>query len=304
MIAALVLTLALTPADALKNGRAQITSGDCLGAVATLQDAVPAAAALEPEPTRNDALAALHFYTALAFSNCRLPDKARQELRAFFRCHRGGSLDRRAYPPEFVALFDEVERAAAPNPASFEAHYPGFNELADVGPPRIDALWGASAEFQLLATDAERERWARVTGDEERMAFVADFWSRRDPALRDIVRRRAAFADRTFGDEMLRGSLSDRGKVFVLLGPPVRISMKPLTVQEGATPPRSRRLGFNGTVERWVYQQAQLPSGVPVSDVEFRFITEPGYGESVMQKDFWPLKTLAAARATKHGRTE
>ena len=143
-----------------------------------------------------------------------------------------------------------------------------------------------------------------LTGDEERMAFVADFWSRRDPALRDVVQRRVAFADRTFGDEALRGSLSDRGTVFVLLGPPVRISMKPLTGQEGATPPRSRRLGFNGTVERWVYQQSQLPRGVPVSEVEFRFITEPGYGESVMQKDFWALKTLAAAKATKQGRAE
>jgi hypothetical protein len=33
-----------------------------------------------------------------------------------------------------------------------------------------------------------------------------------------------------------------------------------------------------------------------VKQIEFTFITQPGYGEYVMQRDPWPLKALAAAR--------
>ncbi len=61
---------------------------------------------------------------------------------------------------------------------------------------------------------------------------------------------------------------------------------------------RPTRIAIDGTLERWVYFKDQLPSAVHTSSVEFRFITQAGYWDHVMQKDFWPMKAMADARKT------
>jgi GWxTD domain-containing protein len=307
--AALIFSAALFPSAALADpsqalalAKQQITANDCGAAVRTLQDGIRDAAALTEQNKREAALAALHFYSALAQSNCAQQDQAKSHLREFFALQKGqSSLDASKYPRAFVTLFDSVQRGAD---EMFGRFYPGFDEHAPAAEePLPIALWTTSPAFQILADDAEREEWGRLGGDEARSAFIERFWKRRDPdpatadnELRRAVVRRVAFADEHFkvSDE-LRGAMSDRGRVFVLLGPPSRVRRQALQRYETTIAAPRTRTPLTGTMERWVYFPGQLPA-LAVTQVEFQFITHPGYGEYVMQREFWPLKAMDAAR--------
>ena len=92
--------------------------------------------------------------------------------------------------------------------------------------------------------------------------------------------RRVAFADETFTGSRQRGALTDRRRVFVLIGPLVVIRQKPLTARESTT-----RIGGS--------------HGIPDAEAVFKFITQEGYGDHVLQRDFMVTKVLADA-ATMH----
>jgi GWxTD domain-containing protein len=89
-------------------------------------------------------------------------------------------------------------------------------------------------------TPEERVTWNSLTSGAERTDFIDKFWERRNPkpgsndnTYRTSFERRVAFADSRFIDsEKQRGSLTDRGMVFVLLGPPTWAGRKPLRTGE------------------------------------------------------------------------
>ncbi len=293
------------PSEAIGIGRSQIAAGDCRAAIETLQGVIPAATTLANRKERSDALAAIHFYTALAFSDCGMPAKAREQLREFFRVKPGKSaVDHAKYSAAFTKAFEEVQSSmVATN--SFEALYPGFNEYADFGEDNKPLmLWGASPEFQILADDDEKNGWGLAREPMAQSEFIQTFWARRDSdpttegnELRDQTHRRVVFADRAFRTlQEERGAFSDRGTVFVLLGPPARVHRQGLQRFETTIAANRARTPLTGVLERWVYFRPQLPGSIPAQQVEFRFITHPGYGDSVMQKDFMALKALGEAR--------
>lgn len=291
-----------SPADALARAKQQLASNDCRAAIATLQSAMPQASAIADAKERSDARAALHFYTALAQSDCGRMDDARDQLHEFFRLAPGHhSLDRAKYKPAFFDLFTRVQRSLSGGGESFDHFYPGFDDAEIVSEERLPLdIWAISPAFLLLASDAEKEEWGRIREDAARQAFIDRFWQQRGPELRAAVARRIAFADRFFAvPEEPRGAMSDRGRVFVLLGPPARVYRKGLQRGETTLMSAPVRAPLTGNLERWIYFKPQLASNVAVQQVEFRFITQPGYGEYVMQRDFWPLKALGAARQTR-----
>jgi GWxTD domain-containing protein len=179
-------------------------------------------------------------------------------------------------------------------PTAFSQHYPDYNGYSSLK-PRQEPLerWGASPEFQIFADSAAREQWGRLHSEEDRIRFIEAFWSGLN---KEEILRRIAYADGLWGTEYMHGSLSDRGKVFVLLGVPSRVYTKPLTRDDGAFIPRRSPEQMDGTLERWVYFRDQLPPGIKQPAVEYRFITQAGYGDHVMEKDFWALKALGEAK--------
>jgi GWxTD domain-containing protein len=93
---------------------------------------------------------------------------------------------------------------------------------AHAAPPRPAPFAGPE---QLLLTDAEKQAWQAINSDEEAARFVALFWAKRDPDLstpqnefKEEFDRRVAAADRLFARSQLRGAMSDRGRVLILLG--------------------------------------------------------------------------------------
>ena len=77
-----------------------------------------------------------------------------------------------------------------------------------------------------IITDTERQAFKNLTNDEERDAFIENFWRRRNPnpdspdnEYRDEIFARIAYADDHFAAGK-PGYLTDRGHVYIAWGPP------------------------------------------------------------------------------------
>lgn len=89
-------------------------------------------------------------------------------------------------------------------------------------------------------TSAERAEWkATVKTDAEAEQFVNKFLASRGPGFAEDVAQRAAMADKHLSVSGRAGSLTTRGKLIVLLGPPTGLTITARDVQNG----RSASLG-------------------------------------------------------------
>jgi GWxTD domain-containing protein len=86
--------------------------------------------------------------------------------------------------------------------------------------------WGSGPARWLMTKDEQRA-WSKVQTDAEANAFIDLFWARRDPTegterneFKEEFERRVASADRDFAFAGKRGSLTDPGRVLILLGAP------------------------------------------------------------------------------------
>lgn len=293
--------LATEPGPLIAKAKEEIASGRHSAAVMLLHEAMAAAASMTNLRSRTAALSAIHFYSAVASSAAGDQQQAANELRSFFLYTPGGKLDTSRYPAQFVSLFEEVKKTIArarETPASFDDAYPGY-------PPAVSSsswpleTWGASSEFRVLATQEERDAWDRLRTDEERSAFVEAFWTARDPDSQTKVNEarieflhRIAFADVAFVEAPDdRGSLSDRGRVFILLGPPQRVTIRPLTRREAAFAPR-RTIHPGSAVEQWTYFHDNLPVRFPRGELVFNFLSTGGSLLRKLQYDFLTEKTM------------
>lgn len=296
--------LATDPGPAIARAKEEITAGNHAAALRLLREATASAAAMTNLKHRSAALSAIHFYGALASFALGDREQAASELRSFFLYNPGSKLDTSRYPAEFATLFADVKKKishARETPASFDDAYPGY-------PPAVSSsawpvtMWGASSEFRILGTQKERDEWDRLRTDEERRAFIDAFWLARDPDPQTRVNEarieflhRIAFADVAFNEVPDdRGSLTDRGRVFVLLGPPQRVSIRPLTRREVVAAPH-RTLHPGSAAEQWTYFHDQLPMRMPRNDLVFSFVSTGGTLVRRLQYDFLTEKAVKEA---------
>jgi GWxTD domain-containing protein len=116
----------------------------------------------------------------------------------------------------------------------------------------------------------QEEKIFREMPPEDRHEFVAEFWKRRDPDLetadnefRDIYYTRIARANKAFA-KGIPGWMTDRGRIYVLLGPPTDVIKKSmgdatLDLQKGLRELSTDMLEQGTRTERpteiWVYNQ-------------------------------------------------
>ena len=88
----------------------------------------------------------------------------------------------------------------------------------------------AKGPEQFLMTREEQVQWKQVRTDAEAQAFIDLFWLRRDPTpatsrneFRDNFEAAVRYADEHFAAGRRRGSLSDRGRIFLIYGTPAAI---------------------------------------------------------------------------------
>jgi len=218
----------------------------------------------------------------------------------------------RALVPALAALLTAGGATAAAAPADLSETYREWR----------------SGPAQVLMTPAEEKAWQAVASDEEAETFVRLFWARRDPTVGTVLNearrdfeQRVAYADETFAEEDTRGSLTDRGRVFLLMGPPRRVQnpgARGSTAggsmgEEGAFSTSGSipsgggggRYGRGGNTdrlgiaseERWIYEEESKPEFVDVRRLTVRFLTQPGTDEVKLRDGQNVLGYMAEARA-------
>jgi len=132
------------------------------------------------------------------------------------------------------------------------------------------ASW-ANGPVQWLLLSDERKQIRRVNTSLEAEGFVEDFWALRDPQpdepgnpYREAFVQRVEAADVLYGEKGVRGSLTDRGRALILLGPPthVTISTEPALAWDPVESSDSRVKIRRVDVEIWGYRFADLPPGL------------------------------------------
>jgi GWxTD domain-containing protein len=284
--------------------------------------------------------APLSFYRGVCLANLGKTDDAVESFGSFLKVQPNASIDTAVYSKKAVAAFEKAQKAAADRGPSLADAYKDF--AAEAKAETVDQYWG-NGPVQWIMTADEKKAWAALTDPNARVAFVETFWVARETVpgsggrtYRQEFERRVAFADANLGqDAEKRGSLSDRGMVFVLFGPPNWAARKPMrsgdeqdisdglsTVgsQDAANAQRAARAGgttsgrlatksaqFAGpgktalgantnTVETWHYRRELLPPAVPFQELDFKFLTKQGYGVSVLQRESNTVTALETAK--------
>ena len=130
---------------------------------------------------------------------------------------------------------------------------------------------------------AERDAFLNLQTDSEREHFIEQFWLRRDPTpgtpeneFKEEHYRRIAYVNDRFGWPAQSGWRTDRGRIYIVYGPPDEIESHPKGRRaQGAAPAR------NYPFEDWRYRYIQDIG----SNVIIEFADEDQTGEFKMTKD-------------------
>jgi GWxTD domain-containing protein len=121
-----------------------------------------------------------------------------------------------------------------------------------------------------IITDEERKAFKQLNTDEEREAFIENFWLRRDPTpdteeneFKEEHYRRIAYANEHFASG-IPGWKTDRGRIYIMYGPPDEIESHP----------------SGGTYERPIEEGGGETSTYPFEDWRYRYID--GIGTNIV----------------------
>jgi GWxTD domain-containing protein len=339
---------AQTLLELFQKAKAQVKGESWPEALKTLDRLEAESARPGHETARPQLEAPMAFYRGVCEANLGRPDKAQADFEVFLALQPNASMDPSMYSKKAIAAFETARKKTAP-PVEADGRPSVFQAFQEFKLPRnsgeqVNADW-ADGPVRWIMTAEERRRWSELTPGADWPDFVDQFWEARNPqpgnpenVFRTAFERRVAFADAHFVDaEGTRGSLSDRGMVFVLLGPPTYVGRKPIrsgedlndeaglsTVGSRAVSRYQRALSSVGEAagstetdatdafvgpgaralnttpswrEIWHYRKELLPKSVGSQQVDFEFITRAGYGIAVLQRDPLALGALDAARA-------
>jgi GWxTD domain-containing protein len=300
-------------------------------------------ASLQPgnEGAREKLAPIITFYRAANLAGLGQADEAKKEFERYLEVAPNTRLDPGTFPPLVLEAFRRAKAEVAqrsPKPdeparaeeSGIEAAYRKFRPDPALAP--VGAEPGSAAVLRFIMTREEKDAWQRTSSSQEKGEFLTHFWQRRDPSpatpeneFREEIERRIQFADTRFAADEKKGSETDRGLVFVLLGPPSYIAQKPFrseddSIQAARNAPTQELVGYDqfgrrvmksvpreamttetiqGTREIWYYRRDRLPKAIRFPEVDFEFITKKGIGIAVLQRDHTILVTLdLAAKAS------
>lgn len=349
LILALALPVLAARPDLFQKAKEQFRLGAYARSLETLDQLEAEMSKDVPEGERAAMAPALLFYRGANLAMLKRSAEARSAFEAYLGYQPNAQLDPAVYPKPVVEALETARRAAASRgsePAeagSIAASYRAFSSTKREPPDDSSPSWAEGPVHYLLAP-AERRDFSGLSDPVSRSEFITAFWKARDPRaetpeneFREEFERRVAFADDRFTQDEVRGSLTDRGMVFLLLGPPTYSGRKPLKTGEDISdasglsrynpseirsaaqgggsntdkaarvdkvtgPGATIRQGASNWVEVWHYLRASLPKEVPYPEVEFEFVTKQGYGRNVLQRETRVLTALDRVRSASKPR--
>jgi GWxTD domain-containing protein len=351
LVSVFVALLSAVPASAatlpelFQKAKEQVRFGSFEKALASLQEVEALSQRSGLEKDRVALVPALAFYRGVCYASLDRPEQAREEFSAFLETTPNAALDPAAYSRKAVSAFEQARTSlrepqkSGANPTSAIADaYTAFRRGDEVPREDLGDEW-AQGPVRFLMTASEKQEFERLTDSVSRAEFIENFWRSRDPKgetpeneFRDEFERRVAFSDQWFVQGETRGSDTDRGTVFVLMGPPSHDGTRPMKTGEDTADPaalfrytpgqiriaaapggsRSDQISRIDAVtgpgtsvqsasanwrEVWRYERKNLPAGLPYSSVDLLFISKPGYGDGVLQRNPQALQALERAKA-------
>jgi GWxTD domain-containing protein len=201
------------------------------------------------EPQRKQIEPVLAFYRGVCFANTDRPADAQTQFETYLAVSPNASLDRAMYSKKAVDAFERAQKKikmSGPGEPpsglpSLATAYRDFrmSDGATTEPPKENWTEGP---VNVLLTPEEKREWAGLSDAVSRSEFVTKFWAARDTRpetpeneFRNDFEKRVAFADKYFVQDETRGSLTDRGSVFLLLGPPTYAGRSPIGTGDDRT---------------------------------------------------------------------
>jgi GWxTD domain-containing protein len=152
-----------------------------------------------------------------------------------------------------------------------------------------------SDEVPYIITDTERAAFKKLATDDEREAFIENFWERRNPnpgspenEFKEEYYRRIAYANEHYASG-IQGWRTDRGRIYITYGPPDEIESHP----SGGTYDRPQSEGGGTTstypFEQWRYRYIDgignnviLEFVDPTLTGEFHLTMDPGEKDALL----------------------
>ena len=122
-----------------------------------------------------------------------------------------------------------------------------------------------------LLTQKEMSEFKKITSDDAARDFIALFWARRDPTpetarneFKEAFDKRVREADNKFSNSVNPGSITEMGKVYILMGEPDYYNR-----QEKSGRAQNRPVHY--VLEEWGYKKESLPDCIGAQKLLFDF---------------------------------
>ena len=158
----------------------------------------------------------------------------------------------------------------------------------------------ANGPAKFLMTREEAAAWKSINNDADAEAFINTFWAKRDPSpntpaneFRAEFEARVKYADDHFTEGRTKGSVTDRGRVFIVMGSPAMVRRTQAPTNSLGQPGSSGGIGVPQPGSEssdqkmiWVYDQAKTKAPLPAPTVQVPFVDQ--YGNEVWRLDRAP----------------
>ncbi len=185
---------------------------------------------------------------------------------------------------DVVWIFNNEQRKAFQQAQTDQARQELLKELTIPGAFRKllqeDVAW--------IIRDEERKAFRRLQTDEERQQFIEQFWLRRDPTpgtekneYREEHYQRMAYADERFSAKGVPGWKTDRGRIYIMFGPPDEIDSHATGGNYQRPPEQGGGTTSTFPFEKWSYRYLE---GVG-NNINIEFVDTTMTGEYHMTMD-------------------
>lgn len=181
--------------------------------------------------------------------------------------------------PILIAAFSISLAALADLVAAAQDHRRAKGEA--VGEAQHFERW-LNEDAKYIISDEEREVFKKLTTAEEKLAFIEQFWLRRDPSpgtgqneFKEEHYRRIRYANERFGYAGVPGWRTDRGMIYIKFGPPDQIESFPSGGSYIRPPHEGSGITSTFPFEIWRYRHID---GVG-DDIEIEFVDDSMSGE-------------------------
>ena len=148
--------------------------------------------------------------------------------------------------------------------------------------------WNKTPEAYFMTAE-EKASWSNVASPEDAQRFIDEYRRKRGEQFLKDVRTRVDIADKQFKLDKTPGSLTQKGRVFILLGPPSRSQTnRDVNEQRGqiVVPGMSGEgISASNILENkaligteWIYEKDRLPQELGLSQLKVKFVYDARRG--------------------------